>query len=434
MSSETSQLLSELEDKLTNLKQDLSSLSADQQYEMLASRAVHVIQPELLRKRLRKAKEDKKPLLIKYGIDPTGKDLHLGHIVPIIVARRLLQMGHKIALVFGDFTAFIGDPTGRVDTRPILSPEQIEENVSEYRSQVGKFIDLSKVEIVFNSTFYQKMSIRDLMSIYRANRLSPLLQREDFRNRMEGLTIAEALYPTLMAIDSLFMKPHIELGGNDQFLNFEITVEVMKSQGLPPECAITTELLLGTSGDGTKMSKSRGNFISLRDTANDTFGKVMSIPDSLLEHYFTLLTDITNEDWSALSHRMSQTTLNPMEVKKLLARILVTLLYSREEAYEAQKHFEKVFSSRQLPEEIPSLEVEKPSSTQPWVELLVAIQLVKSKREARELITNGALRLLNQTGEWEQITNIEANLPETDPFTIKLGKRKFASVRILPNR
>ncbi|RJR29202.1 tyrosine--tRNA ligase [Candidatus Microgenomates bacterium] len=429
MDSNVEQFLNELENKLTNLHRDLSVLSGDEQHELITKRAVHVIKPKLLRKRLDKAKQDKRPLLVKYGIDPTAKDLHLGHIVPIIFARRLQQMGHKIALVFGDFTALVGDPTGRVQTRPILDSEQIIENVSEYKAQVGKFIDLSKVDIVFNSKFYEDMSIKQLMGIYRQNRLSPLLQREDFRNRADGLTIAEALYPTLMAIDSVFMRPHIELGGNDQFLNFQITNEIMKSQGLPPECAITTELLLGTSGDESKMSKSKGNFISLRDSAKDIFGKIMSIPDSLLEHYFMLLTDISDDEWKLLSDWMENGTLNPMEVKKLLARVLVTIIYSSDEAKAEQIAFKSTFSKGNLPEDVPTFELKRDFGSQPWVELLVEIKFVRSKREAREFITSGALRIFKD-GDWEKISDLKAELPKESHFEIKLGKRKFASIKI----
>lgn len=424
------EFLARLEETLTNLNKDLSSLSPDEQYRILTERAIHVIKPELLLKRLQKAKKDRKPLRVKYGIDPTGKDLHLGHIVPIIVARRLQQMGHKVFLLFGDFTAYIGDPTGRVKTRPILTEEEIKANVAEYKDQVRRFIDLDKVEIVYNSTFYDQMSIKDLMTIYRSNRLSPLLQREDFRNRIDGLTIGEALYPTLMAIDSVFMRPHIELGGNDQFLNFEITNEVMDSRGLPPECAITTELLMGTSGDGSKMSKSKGNFISLRDPAEEVFGKVMSIPDSLLEHYFKLLTDISDAEWETISNWMSDGSLNPMDVKKLMGRILVTLLHSKESATRAQKQFEKVFSSGKLPEDMPSHQLKTPSGDQPWVDLLMAVDFVRSRREAKEFITSGALRVQEENGEWTQITEFTASLPDRTKFVIKLGKRKFAQITL----
>jgi len=430
MDSNIAEFLDQLEQRLTNLDVDLSTLSGDEQYELITRRAVHIIKPGLLRKRLKKSKEDNRPLSVKYGIDPTAKDLHLGHIVPIVFARRLLQMGHKVTLLFGDFTALVGDPTGRVKTRPILSPEQIKKNVSEFKGQVGKFIDLSKVEIAFNSSFYEKLTIRELMQLYRKNRISPLLQREDFRNRAEGLTIAEVLYPTLMAIDSVFMRPHIELGGNDQFLNFEITNEIMKSQGLPPECAITTDLLLGTSGDGTKMSKSKDNFISLRDSAKNVFGKIMSIPDSLLEHYFFLLTDITDEDWAKLTEWMSDGMLNPMDVKKLIARILVTLTHSSESAKTEQAEFDKTFSRGKLPEDIPQFQFQGDLGDQPWVELLVRTKMARSKREAREHITNGALRIFHE-GDWEKITEINRGLPKESQFTIKLGKRQFVAIKIL---
>ena len=248
--------LKSLEVNLTKLERDYRRLSPNSQYEMLEGRSRHVVKADLLKSRLAAAKKEGKPLRVKYGVDPTGTDLHLGHIAPLVVARRLLQMGHDIIVVLGDFTAMVGDPSGRVKTRPVLTSEEIKENVASYKEQIGHFIDLDKITFVYNSEFYTDKSIASLFQMYRRVRLGPLLQREDFRKRMDGLTIAEALYPTLMAIDSTYLTPDIELGGDDQLLNFNIANEFLRSEELPEQSALTTEILVGTSGNGRKMSKS----------------------------------------------------------------------------------------------------------------------------------------------------------------------------------
>lgn len=427
----TNDILLSLEDRLVNRDVDLSSLSPEEQYELLVRHSVHIVKPDLLIERLRNSKKTGIPLNVKYGIDPTSKDVHLGHMVPVIVAKMLMQMGHKVTLLFGDFTALVGDPTGKVKTRPMLTSTQIAENVSDYKNLVGKFIDMSKVEVAYNSPFYEALTIKDLMQIYRVNKLQPLLQRDDFRTRLDGLTIAEALYPTLMAIDSIFMKPDIELGGNDQLLNFVVTNELLRSQNLPEECAITTDLLLGIAGDGSKMSKSKNNYISLRDTPKDIFGKIMSLPDSMLNHYFSLLTPISSDDWELLSQMMQSNKLNPMFVKKLLGRVLVTIMYSAELAKDAQSEFDKTFSKNEVPDEVSQYVVTdiKDLGLQPWVKLLVDTGMVKSNREARDHIANGALRLLHERG-WVKINDVNDAFPDKTSFIIKVGKRRFFQINI----
>lgn len=430
METDVEKLINGLEVNLTSKNKDLSTLSSTEQYNVLVEKSSQIVQPDLLKYRLEQSKKTGVPLVVKYGIDPTAKDIHLGHIVPIITARRLQQMGHKIIIVIGDFTALVGDPTGRVKNRPVLGEDAILENIKEFSKQISTFLDLSKTDIVYNSSFYKKMSIKDLMMLYRQYKIAPLLQRDDFRNRIEGLTIAEVLYPTLMAIDSINIMPDIELGGKDQLLNFQITVEIMRSQGLKPECAITTELLKGTSGDESKMSKSLGNFISLTESPDSVYGKIMSIPDSYIEHYFDLLTDIAVKEWDKVSTCISDGSLNPMDVKKLLARIIVTMLYSREEAEKSQKEFEAIFSKSDIPEDLICQEINRPHSPSPWIDILTELKLVPSKTLAREHIKNGALRLYKGHGKWLKIADPHEALPNESSFVVKLGKRGFASIKI----
>lgn len=413
--------LSDLETILINrINADLSTLTADEKFELLKSRSVHIVKEGLLKERLL----GDNPLMVKYGIDPTAKDIHLGHVVPLIVVRRLLNMGHKVVLIIGDFTALVGDPTGRVSTRPILTREEIEVNLESYKGQIGKFLPIDKIEVVRNSTFFDDMSITELVSFFRKNKISPLLQREDFRKRLDGLTIAEAIYPTFMAIDSVKLEPDIELGGNDQLLNFQTAASFMEAEGIKPQSALTTELLLGTAGDGSKMSKSKGNYIAVDSDPDDCFGKIMSIPDDLMEHYFKLLTDITDSEWGQLATQMKDGKLNPSHVKKLLAHFLTTILSDSEKANAAQDRFEETFAKHSIPTDIPEIEL---IATKPTflVDLLVTEGLVDSKSQVRRLIDQSGLKIISQDQTSTTVTSYEDRVPDNPSFVLKIGKRKF---------
>jgi len=420
------QFLQTLENRLIALDKDYKSLSPIAQYTVLEGRCRHVIKSDLLKSRLATSKQEGKPLRVKYGVDPTSTELHLGHIAPLIVARRLLRMGHEIIVVLGDFTAMVGDPSGRVKTRPVLTPDQIKSNVSSYKEQIGRFIDIDKITFVYNSTFYVNTSVTSLLQMYRKVRVGPLLQRDDFRKRMDGLTIAEALYPTLMAIDSVNLKPDIELGGDDQLLNLNIANEFLVAEGYPEQSALTTDLLMGTSGNGVKMSKSENNYISLTETPADAFGKVMSIPDELMEQYFKLLTDISDEEWDFLSTRMVE-GLNPSHVKKLLARITVSFLYDEQTAASEQMKFEKVFSEKLIPNEIEEFCLASDGNITTQVDLLTATNLAASRSEARRLVQSGAVRMI-RGDKLIRLDDASAPLPNWDSWILNVGKRRYRRI------
>jgi tyrosyl-tRNA synthetase len=407
---------------LSRTTEDLSTLSADEQFALLKSRAVHIVKADLLQQRLKASKKSGVPLKIKYGIDPTAKDIHLGHVVSVIIARRLQNMGHSITLVIGDFTALVGDPTGRVSTRPILTPDDIEENLQSYTQQIEKFISLDTVTVVRNSEFFNSMSISELIGFFRNNKISPLLQRDDFRKRMDGLSIAEAIYPTFMAIDSVKLQADIELGGNDQLLNFQAAVSFMESEGMAPQSALTTDLLLGTAGDGSKMSKSKNNYVPVSADPNDVFGKIMSIPDNLMEHYFKLLTDITDQEWSNLDSNMSNGDLNPRDVKAMLAHYLTTVLSTDKEADLAKLSFESTFSKHEIPVDIPTFTAADVQV--PIIELLINFKVIDTKSQARRLIDQKGIRIIvdnvtHTVSAYDELT------PKKQSFIVNIGKRKF---------
>ena len=412
--------LTQLEKKLTQIEADLSNLSVKEQFELIRSKAADIIKPDLLKEKLERSRKTNQPLKIKYGIDPTGKDIHLGHIAPVIMLSRLQRLGHKIQLIFGDFTAQVGDPSGRVKSRSVLSEQEIKSNVATYKEQFAKFLDLNKTEIYYNSSFVKELTVLDLFKLYSRNRLSPLLQREDFRNRLEGLSIAETLYPTLMAIDSLALKTDVEVGGRDQFLNFQTVVEFMERDGLETEAAVTTDLLLSLSGSGKKMSKSEGNYIALTASPSEVFGKIMSMPDNLMEHFFKVLTEITDQDWLELIKLMDQ-DLNPMEVKKLLARIITAKLHSAESARQAESQFIKVFSKDELPKDLPTINLTPEIKN--LIDLLVTAGLAASKSQASRLIKAGAVSVYGR----EKLIDTDS-LPPVGSV-LKVGKRKWLKIK-----
>jgi len=419
--------LSELERELINRERDLSTLSADEQFKLIKQRAKGFVDAERLRTQLRYAKENNAPLRIKYGIDPTHREAHLGHIVPVILARRFLQMGHQVVLVLGDFTAFIGDPMGRLSTRPILAREQIHQNTEVYTQQLAKFIDVSKIKIVFNSDFYDPkvMSVSNFIEMLRKNPVSQLTQLEAYRERKDaGFTIAEFIYPTLMAIDSIKLQTQVELGGNDQLLNFHIAKTFMEHEGIEPETAVTTELLESTAGDGKKMSKSEGNYVSLLAPANEVYGKIMSIPDRLMEQYFKLLTDITDDQWQELAEAMRTQTIHPKDVKQLLARVIVTWMHNSTTAQTAEQHFIRVFSHRDVPDDILTVHLTYREGLT-WLDIADEGKIVTSRSTFRRLVSEKSVKLMSDEN---RIVADPLELVPIGTHVLRYGRGKFVRI------
>jgi tyrosyl-tRNA synthetase len=415
--------LTTLASRLSTTQDSLLHLTADEQFALLQSRAFTILKPDLLKQRLKTSRDTGKPMIVKYGIDPTSPDVHLGHIVPLIVANWLQKMGHHFVLVIGDFTALIGDPSGRVAARPVLTREQVEANVTRYKEQIAKFVDIHETEVVFNSSYTSQISLAELLEIYGKVKLGPILQRDDFRHRMDGITIAEVLYPTFMAIDSVKIQPDLELGGKDQLLNFQATIDVQEAEGQIPESALCVDLLLGPNGDGSKMSKSKNNYIGVLETAPEVFGKLMSIPDSLLELYYTLLTAITKPEWQEVAEDMESGSLNPLEVKRVLARYMVTVLHGAKAAEEADQAFRRQFSEHAIPDNIPVYQAKAGESI---IDILEGSGTAPTRSEARRLVTQGGVWIF-QGEEKTQYTDFGQVLP-TGEYVLKVGKRRFVKV------
>ncbi len=366
-------------------------------------------------------------LNIKLGIDPTGAELHLGHLVPVLLLNQFLRAGHHIDFVIGDFTARIGDPSGRDSQRTPLTTEDIEKNFKTYTEQVAPYLDISKVSVRKNREWLSKMTLEELFPLLQGVNLREATQREDFRARLknqEGVSLAEATYGVLMGIDSVELKTDVELGGIDQLLNFQQCRSVLLACGLPREVALTTPILLGTAGDGRKMSKSFGNYIPLSASLEDKFGKIMSIPDSLLLPYFLSFADVHEKEVSDLKDFIAK---NPLEAKKQLGTFLVFLeTRDMEKALQERDKFERKFSRGDLnPEDVVSISAKGDES----IFDILTQHIGESKSELRRLFAQGAVSSLFSNGEKEAISpDVKANELQSD--LVKVGKYNLFKINI----
>ena len=417
-------MLKQLESKLLS-HPELSALSAEEQFELIKTRAKHFVGETRLLKTLQTCKEDNRQMRVKYGIDATGRDIHLGHAVPLFVLRRLQKMGHHIVLLIGDFTARVGDPTGRISTRPMLTVEQIRENASRYTEQAGRILDIAKTEVRFNNEWLEPFPLARFFQILSGLTVATALQRDDFRKR-ESISRAEMLYSTLMAIDSVELNSELELGGDDQLLNFFDAEHVMENEGMQPESAVTTDILFGTTGDGSKMSKSLGNFISVNADPEEKYGKLMSIPDNIIKQYFTLLTDISDEDWDIVETAMNNGTVHPMDVKRLLARVVVTDLDGIEASIKAENSFDHSVVNKEAPEDIETKEITTKEAVS-WVAILRALNIPQAdtNTSVRRLMEgNGVHRIDDSKDVTIHHDDAVPNVGET--VLLRIGKRTYA--------
>jgi tyrosyl-tRNA synthetase len=338
--------LASLEARLLAPLPDLTHLSAQEQFDWIAEKAApgeSIVTRKGLLERLEKSKATGVPLRFKLGIDPTATDIHVGHAISLINLRRIHKMGHAIDLLFGDFTAMVGDPGGRMDERPALTREDVKRNVATYEAQAGKVLDLraDRIKIHYNNDWLGQLSLTDWLKITKGIGVSALLQREDFRKRLDAglpLSLAEAEYALLMGYDSVHLKSDVEVGGMDQFLNFHFCRNMMEAAGQAPESFVCFDLLPGTSGERDeqgrlkKMSKSRGNAIPVGAAPDDMYGKVMSVPDDVMWVWFREITEIRAAELKALQAEVEAGRLHPKEAKRLLARVVVATFHAYDAA------------------------------------------------------------------------------------------------------
>ena len=346
-----------------------------------------------------------KQLRLKEGFDPSFPDIHLGHMVALKKLRQFQDLGHKVILIVGDWTAQIGDPSGVSITRPMLSKEEVQANAKTYMEQFFKVVDRARTEVRWQSEWFGEFTLADVIQLTSKFTIAQLMAREDFSNRYNAgrpIALTEFLYPLLQAYDSVVIRADVEFGGIDQTFNLLMGRELQSMMGQPPQQCFMTPLLVGT--DGTqKMSKSLGNYIGVAEPPNEIYGKVMSIPDNLIMDYFELVTDVPDEELEKLRQALNNKTANPMVLKKRLAREIVTQLYDQKAASQAEEHFTKVFQGREVPEEIPEFRAQPDGIS--LRELLVQTNLAGSLSEAKRLISQGAVSI-----DGKKISDNKANI------------------------
>jgi tyrosyl-tRNA synthetase len=402
--------------------------SAQEQLDYLRRGAVEIISEEEARNKFEKSRLTGVPLTVKVGFDPTAPDLHLGHSVLLRKMKHFQELGHRVVFLIGDFTASIGDPTGRSKTRPPLSPEQINANAETFKVQVFKILDPRLTVIDFNSRWLGKLNSSDWIRLCSHYTVARMLERDDFTKRMRSnqpISIHEILYPLAQAYDSVALRADFEFGGTDQKFNLLVGRDIMREYGMEPQVILTTPLLEGTDGI-EKMSKSLGNYIGFNDPPEEMFGKVMSISDPLMLRYRELVLGTTPAEDARKLRGSEAGAVSPMELKKDLAFSLVQMFYEQAEAERAEEHFTRVHQRRELPEEMGQIEVKRGGKII-LIDVLVSAGLAPSKSEARRLVKAGAVTL-DGNKVAEPTALVPADLSE---FVLRCGKLRFCKIRLV---
>ncbi len=398
-------------------------LSPEEQLHIIQSGAAQIVPEEALLKKLSRGV----PLNVKLGVDPTAPDIHLGHAVPLRKLRQFQDLGHEVTLIIGDGTALIGDPSGRNSTRPQLSREQIAVNAQTYVDQAFKVLDPAKTTLRYNSEWILDLDMESLLKLMSLFTVARLLERDDFHNRYttgQPISLHEFLYPVMQAYDSVVIKADVELGGTDQLFNLLAGRELMEKMDLEPQVCLTLPLLEGTDGV-RKMSKSYGNYIGLTDAPEDMFGKIMSIPDEMMVKYYRLASNMPVAEIDAIEQGLADESLHPNKVKRALAKNIVESYYDAAAACAAEEHFDKVFKSHEIPDDIPVFEGALPLNDEGQVYLAALLHeagLAASAGEARRLIDGGGVKINNEPVA-AKAYNVAPDALQG--AVIKVGKRKF---------
>ena len=403
------------------------SLSTSEKLEILKRGVEEIIPKKGLEKKLNK----NKPLIIKAGFDPTAPDLHLGHTVLINKLKQFQDLGHQVVFLIGDFTGMIGDPSGVSETRPILTVEQLKKNSETYQEQIFKILDKKKTKIEFNSSWFKKMTSAELINLSSKMTVARMLERDDFSKRYKGnkpISIHEFIYPLVQGYDSFELKSDVELGGTDQKFNLLVGRDIQKSFGMEEQIIMTLPILEGTDGV-KKMSKSLNNYIGLKESPNDMFGKIMSISDDLMWRYFDLLSFKSSVEIKELKKKTEQ-GLNPMEAKKMLSAEIVTRFHGEEKALLAEKEFTNRFSKGNDPAEIKLIKLSMKASSISILDLLSSeelgdYKLCKSKSEARRMIAQGAVKI-----DGKKISDEAISVQNPSENTYQVGKLKHLKIKL----
>ena len=389
----------------------------------LIRRGVEEILPENeLIGKLQKSFDTSKPLIVKLGCDPSRADLHIGHGVVLRKLRHFQDLGHTAVLVIGDFTAMIGDPSGRNKTRPPLTLEEAKDNAKTYVEQAKVILDIDRLKIKYNSEWLNRMNFNDVVKLASSYTVARMLERDDFTKRFQSeipISIHEFLYPLAQAQDSVELKADIELGGTDQKFNLLVGRYLQKNNNQEQQCIITTPLLEGTDGI-EKMSKSYGNHIGIMDAPEEMYGKALSIKDSMIRKWFVLAADADQNIIESVEKRLENPSINPMDVKRELARKIVELYYDNDTAIKAENHFNTVVVKKGIPADMPKFSLKSETLL---VNVIFESGLLKSKSEGRRMIKQGAVKLNDLS-----ISDIQATIKPGGEQILKIGKRRFLRI------
>lgn len=399
-------------------------ISVEEQMKIIAKGAKEIVGEEDLRNKLKRAVEQNKGLTIKLGLDPSAPDIHLGHSVVLRKIRQMQDMGHKAVIVIGDFTGRIGDPTGKSKGRAALSEEEVKENARTYTDQIFEIMDREKTEVVFNSSWLKELNFEEVIRLASSVTVARILERDDFTERYKNnipIGLHEFFYPLMQAYDSVALNADIEIGGTDQTFNILMGRSLLKWMGKEPQAAVFLPILEGLDGV-EKMSKSLGNYIGIHEDARVMFKKVMEVPDDLIIRYFELVTDEHPDRIAALQEELEKGA-NPRDIKYELARVITTL-YHRDKAAEAETYYLEAFHKKGIPDQIPELTIESDKDTLAGViPLLVQGKYVQSGSEFRRLLSQGGISI-----NGELLTTQELDRVLACQDVLKIGKKKFLRI------
>lgn len=403
-------------------------MTIDEQLRLIKRGTVEIVPEEGLRDKLVKANAENRPLKIKLGLDPTAPDIHLGSAVVLRKMRQFQDMGHEVYIIIGDFTASIGDPSGRSVTRPQLSSEEIKSNAQTYYDQFCRILNPEQTKVVFNSEWLAPLGFADVIKIAAKVTVARILERDDFATRLaEGkpISVHELMYPICQAYDSVFLKSDVEVGGTEQKFNILMGRDLQGQYGQEEQIGLFMPILPGLDGV-QKMSKSLGNYVGITEAPKDMFGKIMSLPDDMMKRFYELCTDVEIDEIERMCSDVETGKLHPMDMKKRLGKEIVSIYHSPEEAEHALREFERVFSNREIPEDMPQVKLDSQMLEEGKigiVKLLLTLGMATSGNEAKRLVQQGGVSV-----DGVKITDIGAGVAVGEGIIVKAGKLKFAHV------
>jgi len=394
-------------------------LSPEDQLKIVQENSVDFITPEDFLNKIRK----KGQLKVKLGVDPSRPDLHLGHAVVLRKLKQFQELGHIVYLIIGDFTARIGDPSGRSKTRPLLSEDEVQENSKTYVEQAFRILQADQTVVKFNSEWLSKLSFADVINLSSRYTVARILERDDFNKRLkenQPISISEFLYPLAQAYDSIVIEADVELGGTDQLFNLLVGRKLQEEFGQSPQVVLTMPLIEGTDGY-LKMSKSYDNYIAFNDSPQDIFGKVMSIPDHLIIKYMKYLTDIPKDKIKDMEKQIKSGEVNPRDIKMVLAEEIVTLLYNKDEAEKAKQNFVSIFQKREMPGDLPEIQIK---SGETILDIVSKTKVYDSNSEIKRAIMQGAIRIND-----EKIKDFKDIVDCDDGAILRVGKKSYFKIK-----